>query len=516
MIDQDLKKKIVNTISGYETKCDKMQLQINALKNVINQLIITPLGINYDMDEQLSKFREYLDEEFNLEELERKVNSLVKQFVKIEHKKTESARLISGLIKQSVDSLSRIATKSYDKRAVDKLYKMLETGVENQVVLVQFNEALTRCVSLVIQELEQLSQASSADEPVKNTDGEISQKINDSLQQLIDHLSIPQALDVKKEEIKTILEHPLTSQDLNKIIDGLTDLVVDAFNVEQNRFKGFLQQLTNQLQDFDVYLKVSSKNHAQGSLESRQLETGIQDNIDQIKNHLDNSTTIEELSIKVSQNLKLIGDRIRTFRKNQQRREKEFEQQVVSLQTKLTESQQNAEEIRNLLTFQKYRINHDSLTGLPNREAYDEYLTDSFQRWKMHSRPLSLAVGDIDHFKHINDNFGHLAGDKVLKKVAMIFKSSVRSLDFISRFGGEEFVFIFEETPQQQALTVLEKLRKLVEECQFYYQDKKVDVTVSFGLTTVTDKDDLEHLFMRADKAMYKAKNSGRNRIEIL
>ncbi|MBL7480046.1 GGDEF domain-containing protein [Legionella bononiensis] len=516
MIDQELKKKIVNTIGRYETKCDKMQLQINALKNVINQLIITPVGINYEMDEQLSKFRDQLDAEFDPAALEKKVNELVDQFAKLHNKNLESSRVITGLVKQGVDSVSRIANKSHDKRAVSKLLKMLDTEVENQVILIHFNEVLTQCVSSVIKEIEDLSQVSSVNELLKNKDGEISLKINDSLQQLINHLSIPQDLDAKREEIKLILERQLTTEDLNKIIDGLTELVVDAFNVEQNRFKGFLQHLTNQLHDFDVYLKATSKNQKDGVLECRQLEHGIQDNIEQIKNHMDNSTTIEELSAKVSQNLKLIGDRIRAFRKNQQRREKEFEQQVVTLQTKLTESQQHAEEIRNLLSFQKYRINHDSLTGLPNREAYDECMLDSYQRWKLHSKPLSLAIGDIDHFKHINDNFGHLAGDKVLKKVAMIFRSSIRNLDFISRFGGEEFVFIFEDTPGNQAYSVLEKLRKLVEDCQFYYRDKKVDVTVSFGLTTVIESDDIESLFMRADKAMYKAKNSGRNRIEIL
>lgn len=516
MIDQELKKKIINTIGRYETKCDKMQLQINALKNAINQLIITPLGVHYDMDEQLSKFRDQLDAEFDPAALEKKVNALVELFTKIKNKNTESSRMISGLIKQGVDSVSRLANKSHDKRAVTKLQKMLDSEVENQAILVHFNQVLTQCVSSVIKDLEERSKDSSTPQTLNIKDGQISLKINDSLYQLIDHLSIPQDLDAKREEIKIILEHQLTNEDLNKIIDGLTDLVVDAFNLEQNRFKGFLYQLTNQLHDFDLYLKKSSKNSKDSSSECRQLEHGIQDNIDQIKNHLDTSKTIEELSAKISQNLDHIGERIRTFRENEQLREKELEQQIVTLQSKLADSEHYADEIKNLLSFQKYKINHDSLTCLPNREAYEEHILDSFQRWKVHSKVLSLAVGDIDHFKHINDNFGHLAGDKVLKKVAMILRSSVRKLDFISRFGGEEFVFIFEDTPGHQAHSVLENLRKLVEDCQFYYRDKKVDVTISFGLTTVVEGDDIESLFTRADKAMYTAKNSGRNRVEIL
>jgi diguanylate cyclase (GGDEF)-like protein len=336
------------------------------------------------------------------------------------------------------------------------------------------------------------------------------------LQQLLNHLSIPNALDAKREHIKVILEQQLSGEELSKIIDGLTELVVEAFNIEQNRFKGFLQQLTDQLHDFDIYLKATADIHKQASDESRQLEHGIQDNINQIKNHFDNSRTIEELSVKVRQNLKMILDRIKSYRSNEKNREMEYQKQLMELQEKVYESEQNAEEIKNILSFQKYRINHDSLTGLPNRDSYEEHIIDSLQRWKLKSKVLSIAIGDIDHFKYINDSFGHLAGDKVLKKVAMIFKSAIRSTDFIARIGGEEFVFIFENTSTKSAHSILEKLRQLIEDCQFFYHEKKVDVTISFGLTTVTASDDIESLFMRADSAMYKAKNAGRNRVEIL
>ncbi|MCL5271876.1 MAG: diguanylate cyclase [Gammaproteobacteria bacterium] len=516
MIDLELKKKIVNTIGRYELKCDKMQLQINALKNVINNLIITPLGINYEMDEQLSQFRDQLDQEFDQVAIENKVATLVELFTKNQKKISGSARVISDLIKQSIDSVGRLANSAQDKRAVTKLQKMLDTDVESQAILIHFNQVLTQCVSSVIHEIESLSQVTKVKGITNNSEVAMSLKINDSLHQLLNHLSIPQDLDAKREQIKTILDHQLTSEDLSKIIDGLTDLVVDAFNVEQNRFKGFLQQLTNQLHDFDIYLKASAISRKDASKESRQLESGIQDSIAQIRGHLDSSITVEELSVKVSDNLKMIGDRLRSYRKKEQQREKDFEKQVATLQARLSESEQNAEEIKNLLSFQKYKINHDSLTGLPNRESYDEQIIDSFQRWKIHSRVISLAVGDIDHFKQINDNFGHLAGDKVLKKVAMILRSSIRGLDFISRIGGEEFVFIFEDTSGDQAYVILENLRKQIEDCQFCYRDKKVDVTVSFGLTTVAQSDDIESLFMRADKAMYKAKNGGRNRVEVL
>lgn len=516
MLDPDLKKKIINTISQYEAKCNKMQLQINTLKNVINHLIFTPIGIHFDLDENISQLRGELDTEFDPTTIERKVKRLAEKLAKLQKQKTENLRQVNGLIKQSTESISRIANKSQDKRAVTKLQKMLDTEMEGHAILVHFNEVLTQCISSVIRDLDDLVQERQKAKVINIPLIEISGKVNDSLQQLLNHLSIPQDLDGKRENIKNSLENKLTESELSKIIDGLTELVVDAFNVEQNRFKGFLQQLTNQLSDFEVFLKSSISNQKQAADDSRQLESGIQDNLNQIKTHLDNSTSIEELSSKVSQNLQLIGDRLKEYRSNEKKRVDNYEKQIIELQARLHESEQNADEIKNLLSFQKYRINHDSLTNLPNRESYDEHVLDAMQRWKCSSQALSLAVCDIDHFKRINDNFGHLAGDKVLKKVAALFKSSIRSNDFIARVGGEEFVFIFEQTASKEARAILEKLRKSIQDCLFYYREKKVDVTVSFGLTTIQENDDVESFFMRADSALYKAKNAGRNRTEVL
>jgi diguanylate cyclase len=512
-MDLELKKKLANTLSRYELKYDKMQLQISALKNVINQLILSP-GITYEKDEHFSQLQVQLDAEFDPVLIEKKVNRLVHVIDKLERKKIQKKQMITDLITKGMESIDQLASKSQDKKAISKLQKMLEDETENHLLLQQFNEALTLCVASVVRELKE--QAESLPSPSSPNCDDINTKVNASLQQLLEHLSIPQDLDQKREHIKTSLDHKLTSDDLSRIIDGLTKLVVDAFNVEQNRFKTFLQQLTHQLNDFDLFFKKTAESRSQASDDSHELEQGIQGDIDQIKNHLDTSTTIEELSSKITTNLKTMGERITEYRILERRRDEAYEEQVKGLQSKLAESEQNAEEIKHLLSFQKSRMNHDSLTGLPNRESYDEHISEALQRWNNSGLNLSLAVGDIDHFKQINDTFGHLAGDKVLKKVALIFKSSIRDVDFIARFGGEEFVFIFEETYSKAAFALVEKMRKAVKDCQFIYRENKVDVTVSFGLTTVIEGDNIESLFMRADNALYKAKNAGRNRSKVL
>jgi diguanylate cyclase (GGDEF)-like protein len=511
MIDLDLKKKIANTLSLYELKCEKLQLQINTLKNAINELFITP-GINYEKDEHFSQLQVQLDAEFDPVAIDKKVRRLVNVIDKLEKKKAEKKRNVTHLIKESTHTLNRLALKSQDKHAVSKLQKMLDAEGEHDALITQLNEALTLCASSVLREIEDLKLSST--QLTHST--EISVKVNQSLQQLLAHLSIPENLDKKRDTLKIRLDEQLNGDNLSKLIDGLTELVVDAFNLEQKRFKGFLQELTNQLQDFNMFLNTSSDIRTQALDESCQLENAIQGDIEQIRNHIDSSKTIEELSTKVYQNLTSIGEKIKEFRANEQYRDQEYLKQLDCLKSKLNESEQNAEEIKSILNHQKYKINHDSLTGLPNRESYDEYILELFQRWQQKGKPFSLAVGDIDHFKQINDTFGHLAGDKVLKKVASIFRSSIRETDYIARYGGEEFVLIFEETTSKSASSIVEKLRKSVEECLFIYRDNKVDVTVSFGLTTILNSDNIESLFIRADNALYEAKDAGRNRSLVI
>lgn len=511
MMDLDLKKKIANTLSQYEHKCDQLQAQVVTLKNVINQLIMNP-GINYEKDEHFSQLQAQVNAEFDAAAIEKKANRLVHVIDKLEKKKAQKNRAISQLIQQSTDSASRLALKSEDKRAISKLQKMLSVEVDHYLVMEQFSATLALCVSSVLHELDKARRSP----PNIYSAPEVSSKVNESLQQLLNHLSIPQDLDTKREDIKDQLEQHLAGDNLNKVIDGLTELVIDAFNVEQHRFKGFLQQVTYQLHNFDVFLNQLSTTHNTSSEECQELEDAIQGDIEQIKNHLDGSKSVHDLSMNVSQHLAVLGGRIKEYRANQLLREQEYQKQVLQLKSKLNESEQNAEKIKTLLTSQKYRINHDSLTGLPNRESYNEYITEVMQDWHKTGQPVSLAVGDIDHFKRINDTFGHLAGDKVLKKVAEIFKSLVRKTDCVARFGGEEFVLILPGTTSQSTFTIIEQLRKAVEECHFVYHESKVVVTVSFGATTIVEGDSIESLFMRADNALYKAKNSGRNRCVLL
>lgn len=155
----------------------------------------------------------------------------------------------------------------------------------------------------------------------------------------------------------------------------------------------------------------------------------------------------------------------------------------------------------------------DSLTGLSNRFRLDDILLTEFKRVKRYSLAFSIIICDIDFFKAVNDNYGHLAGDLGLVTVAQLLSESCREVDFVGRWGGEEFLIVCPETSAEQAALVAEKLRLKIAAHQF---PEIGHMTSSFGVTLVTNNDSIEEALKRADNALYRAKENGRNRVELL
>ena len=155
----------------------------------------------------------------------------------------------------------------------------------------------------------------------------------------------------------------------------------------------------------------------------------------------------------------------------------------------------------------------DPLTGLNNRRAMETHLSALIAAARRDSKPLSILIADIDHFKRINDAFGHSTGDAVLREFAARLRSSVRTDDVACRYGGEEFVVLMDGADEAAANIVAERLRQSVAASAFDVEGRSVDVTVSVGLARLERQDDGPSLIQRADRALYEAKNAGRNRV---
>ena len=174
----------------------------------------------------------------------------------------------------------------------------------------------------------------------------------------------------------------------------------------------------------------------------------------------------------------------------------------------MQQSRANQEELERLANF-------DSLTGLHNRRAILHRLDEHIKQVRRYEAELSLIMLDIDYFKKVNDQYGHLIGDEVLENVAVLMQQNVRDTDSVGRYGGEEFIVVLSETDLSSALIVAERLRNAIEAAEMRGSEGNTfGIIVSQGVSSYKPGEDKQSLISRADDALYRAKQNGRNRVE--
>lgn len=175
---------------------------------------------------------------------------------------------------------------------------------------------------------------------------------------------------------------------------------------------------------------------------------------------------------------------------------------------------QEANEARQrLLEEMKEQARTDELTGLANRRALIDRLEEEIDRARRYSSPLSVAILDLDHFKEINDTLGHQAGDQVLSRLGELLAEETRAPDVAGRYGGEEFALVLPQTGREEARRLAERVREAVEGLEFEAEGEPFGVTCSLGLAEMEESEGMDHLVKRADDALYRAKEEGRNRV---
>lgn len=188
-------------------------------------------------------------------------------------------------------------------------------------------------------------------------------------------------------------------------------------------------------------------------------------------------------------------------------------QQNELLQQELSSARHELSEQKEKIESLQYAVRVDGLTELANRRHFDEYLLAALDQCKRYNEVFSLAMIDVDHFKSVNDRYGHQAGDRLLKGVARKLKASLRGSDFVARYGGEEFAAILIKAPLEKAIAAAEQVRESVEFSSYNLDGVDLRVTVSIGVAQARPDDTPKRIVDRADAALYGAKNGGRNRV---
>ena len=341
----------------------------------------------------------------------------------------------------------------------------------------------------------------------------IEQEISSMLSNLLHQLVIPERFYQRLEALKKKLTEKLNWYELVPLLEQVANLVIDALGDGQEEFEQFLQGLDHRLETIQNLVNDASQGQLDRSQARDAFESTLEGEVDEVRSIINSKNDLGALGHSISQHLGLIMSAMQEYRVEENNREEHLTNQLSDMQNKLNEMEKLAEMAQHAIEEQREKAMHDALTGLPNREAYQQRLDQEVQRYERYGNKLSLMVCDIDLFKRINDNYGHLAGDKVLKIIAKSLQVNLRDTDFIARFGGEEFVALMPETSCEEAKIVAEKLRKKIENSPFNFKKEPVQITISFGISEFSKGDTANDVFERADKALYKAKENGRNQV---
>ena len=327
--------------------------------------------------------------------------------------------------------------------------------------------------------------------------------------------------DILGEEFRASVhlaqQHIERSRDLDSLISQKTYVLslimgyVQCAQREKDQVTDFLREVSERLVELEKEMHATSTESCDVHLNDSTFNENLENEIHTFHETVLNASNFDDLKTFVVTQLTKITSVLHD-------RRLEYVNRIEKAQR---ESENLKKNVRTLIgrVIDKNKalmeeIQRDPLTEIFSRRTFETSLSVEIQRFQRYRKPFTLIYFDVDHFKQVNDRYGHEAGDRVLKAIAKRVRDTLRKPDVFARYGGEEFVVILPETGLDNGISVAMKIRELVEETMFEYENERVQVTVSLGVTEVLPSDQEPMMITnRADKLLYRAKTEGRNRV---
>jgi diguanylate cyclase len=323
-------------------------------------------------------------------------------------------------------------------------------------------------------------------------------------------------MQAEVRDLDAVLATPLTGQNAADAVRKVGVLLVQRINDLEKAAQGMavlLEQMVEQLDSLNAYIRGQSEEETRRTQSSDALNLQITGEVRAIGESVQNSSDLELLRLQLAERLQTIGKHLQSFRDREQEHARQSRERAARMRARMTEMENEAKALQVKLSDEQRQSLLDTLTRIPNRLAWEQRVGEELSRWPRFQLPTCVLAWDIDGFKGINDRYGHRAGDKVLVVVAELLATGIRGTDFVARYGGEEFVMLLPGTSLESGVAIANQIRESIAQTGFHFRGTPVSVTISCGITIVQERDTAEEVFDRADRAMYKAKNSGRNKV---
>src|SRR3984957_18124918 len=316
------------------------------------------------------------------------------------------------------------------------------------------------------------------------------------------------------QDLITELSIADTDAALAAIVARAADLVHEhgeSLARERLQAAAVLSEVTKRLEEMADYLTESNSASRSHFDDTQSLNDTVMSHVKELSDEVNGATELGLLQSVVSARLESVARQLFDFRAREQTRSVAYIGRAERMRERIAVLERGAQDLHSKLDIEKRGARLDPLTGVANRKSFEERFARDIERRAQGGAPAAMLLWDIDSFKVINDTYGHRAGDRVLQSVAGCFKEALRSTDFVARIGGEEFAVLLAGLPLAEAVNVANQVRTAVERLRFHFRGTPVLITASCGITELLETDTPEGAFDRADAALYRAKNGGKN-----
>ncbi len=316
--------------------------------------------------------------------------------------------------------------------------------------------------------------------------------------------------------IKTSLKKVKSCDDFLETLRELFNLIIEHFEIigkSLNNTWDFFEELILKINSIHSNTLISMGEHVECAQDDVKKDSDILEKIYGLGEQIEKADDLQILKNTLMKSVDDLADLVKENIKLKEERYVTFNEHFLRLKKDIDEYKSQTEKLKS--SVEKYRIESftDYLTGLYNRKYMSLRLEEEQERLKRFHSPFVLLMLDIDNFKQINDTYGHIVGDYVLKYIANIIRENIREIDVGFRFGGEEFLILLPETDLKSSCNVAERLRSKIMHTVFKFKDKKIKITVSQGLAEYHEGEHYTDTIERADKLLLKAKQMGKNRV---
>lgn len=482
---------------------------LKAALSVVDRLGGLSKGQDTEVDNKLTSLRKSTQKGLELSVVAAKLADANQSVMSLEHSHHLKQKELRDFLLDAGETLQAIKGMEDNVR---RQLRMVVNKIKTQDTIL-FNE-LQPTISKLIEIYQKVSGvANQANAKANETEVEIDNKILQRIIKRLDKLSRSAVIKPRLNDFKQRIDIATHDLDRLEICLNYFEDTVSHFSEEYLQTQKLILNINAALADVHKTLIESiqcSKNYGE---ELEKLNQKIDNQINELSKDAGHAKDVKALKNVIDVKLSAITEFIKERDDIEARRAADIDTVLQDMEAKLANLEQRTEYYRKKWLEEIARADIDALTSLPNRGAYDKRFNEEFKRWLRHPDPLCIAVIDVDHFKKINDKYGHSVGDKTLQIVAKTLRKSLRETDFLARYGGEEFVCLMINTDAKEMLTPLEKLRNAVSSIPFKVKNDRLNITVSIGVTMLLATDNVHTAFDRADKALYQAKNSGRNQI---